>query len=244
MNTSSIIYRYILILFLKTMNLGCKDKVQKPQEDLGFASLGEAKDYLFFKPGSWWIYKNSYTNELDTMILTNCFLDTLHAENSSKKLEYEVISYTVQSLRDNAEYVTNCYEMNIDLPRFRIAWAIECERIRGKSLNYHIQSDLSNQFYYPFDDNGRGGATTTYFKERIDSLLVNGEVYRDIVSFTVEHDGTYPYPNKYILDGGNSIYYWAKNYGIIKIQNDTWDAPSNGNKVQMNWTLIESHIIK
>ena len=227
------------------MNLGCKEKAQKPQENLGFASLGEAKDYLYFKTGSWWVYKNSYTNELDTMILTYCQLDTFHAENSLRKVDYELISFTIQSLRDNAIYVTNSYDWDIDLPSFRQAWTIECRRNGGFYNNYYgVGSLISNQFYFPFDKSGRlAGVAKTLFESHVDSLVIEGKVYRDIVKFSVEYDGTYPFPNRYISDNGHSVYFWSKNYGLIRIEHDSWDAPNNGNKVHMVWDLIESHII-
>ncbi len=46
----------------------CKPDPPKPHPTIRRSFyLGGVKDYLYFKPGSYWIYKNTVTNEIDTV---------------------------------------------------------------------------------------------------------------------------------------------------------------------------------
>ena len=46
----------------------CAPEEPEPQEYLGTYPLGDIKDYLYFKPGSMWVYECDSTGELDTQI--------------------------------------------------------------------------------------------------------------------------------------------------------------------------------
>ncbi len=234
------IFTILLIVLLST----CRKKADPPAENLGFFSLGEAKDYLLFKPGTWWVYKNSYTNELDTMILTSCAMDTVHAESKIRFFDYEAMGFGILSKRDNAYYSSPGSSMNADASTFSATWSWECQRIGGYHLMHTTTpSTTGSGFFYPFDKSKRGnGVYETTFDDRKDSLIVGGKTYYDIVSFSVYFDGAYPYPNIYIYDFSNSMYYWAKGFGLIKIELQSIDA--NKMPIAMNWELIESHIFK
>jgi hypothetical protein len=66
----------ILILVLAACNDrsdDCHDDGTCPPENYRF-ELGELKSYLWAKPGSYWIYKNTKTGDLDTQICTGFYL--------------------------------------------------------------------------------------------------------------------------------------------------------------------------
>ncbi len=232
----------LLIVILSTCRK--KESPPSPPENLGFFSLGEAKDYLLFKPGTWWVYKNTYTNESDSMVLTYCFLDTSHAESTIRYFDYENIAFSIKSHRDNATYNTAGRDWNPEVTHFNAGWGIECTRLGGYYSSHFSGSGISTQFYYPFDKSKRGnGVYETTFSERKDSLIVLGKTYYDIAVFSVTGDDAFPYPNIFFgVIAINNIYYWAKNYGLVKIEMLGFDK--NNDKLNMDWELTKSLIKK
>lgn len=47
-----------------------------------FYALGESKEYMYFKEGTWWVYKNTITNELDTIKVYQSLMDTIVVKGS------------------------------------------------------------------------------------------------------------------------------------------------------------------
>lgn len=242
----SIAFHILILISLSD----CRKKYEDPPtENLGFISMGEAKDYLLFKPGTWWVYKNTYTNELDTMNLTTSVLDTIQIENRNppstprKRIySFEYITFDIQSLRDSANYHTYLSGMDPDAEDFFILFEFVCQRNGGFYNIKHTGYSYATQFSYPFYTSEHKGASGAMFIERKDSMVVMGKTYYDIVSFSVNGGGSMPYPNIFIFDGGNSIYYWARYIGVIKMEHQCYDK--NFKEIQMNWELIESHIYK
>lgn len=220
-----------------------KDETKSQPQNLGFISAGEAKDYLVFKKGTYWVYKNSLTQELDSMILTSCNLDTLHAEGDKRIFDYEEIDFVIKSMRDNATYHTYDFPPNPDVLNFDFGWAWQCNRSGGEYSKYQTGSHTSAQFYYPFSKESLGnGSYHIKFIEKKDSLSVSSQTYYKLATFLVTHDVAFPYPNSYYGDYWENKYYWAPNYGLVKVEMVGWDP--NNIKTSMNWDLIKSHIVK
>jgi hypothetical protein len=64
------LFKHALLIIAGTLLClfnSCKPE-EKPHPNIykGPYYLGEVKDYLYFKPGSYWIYKNNVTNQIDT----------------------------------------------------------------------------------------------------------------------------------------------------------------------------------
>lgn len=243
-----ILITWLIAITVNLSNCSKKNSDSPSSQDLGFFSLGEAKDYLLFKPGTWWVYKNSNTNELDTMVLFSSGFDTIHVVNRlppsqpyKNIFSYEYITYKIYSHRDKAVYHTFCRGMEPDAAFF-LNFEFRCQRDSGFYNKYHTGYGLSTQFYFPFHLDGHDGLSGTKFIERADSMDVRGKTYYDIVSFSVQNDGSYPYPNFYIVQNGKSIYHWAKYIGVIKIEHHSYDK--NFQEIKMNWEIIESHILR
>lgn len=139
--------RLILFLLMAITALhSCKpEPPDPPPNDLGFFGLGEAKDYVYFKKGTWWVYQNTRTKGYDTIVVYNSILDT--SERVSKKWKYvdEVFAVDSRSLSNGHYY--HLYERygpvdvinqprNLILPNF--------ERREP------FEGDI-NPFYYPFN---------------------------------------------------------------------------------------------
>ena len=87
----------------------CKPEPPDPQPtDLGFFGLGEAKDYVYFKKGTWWVYQNTRTGQLDTIVVYNSILDT--SERISKKWKYIDEVFAVDSRSISTAHYYHLYE--------------------------------------------------------------------------------------------------------------------------------------
>ncbi len=106
---------------------GCKPKDCHEDgtcaEDYRCMPLGEAKDYLYALPGSYWIYKNSVTGVLDTQTCIGFLLDTVIERGTLKNtkhitVEYERINRVIYSSFNNSEFYdeTGFYNPNAIRP--------------------------------------------------------------------------------------------------------------------------------
>jgi hypothetical protein len=50
--------------------------------------LGEVKEYLYFKPGSYWIHKNTVTWQLDTITTLSIDTSIAHCDNDLPSAHY------------------------------------------------------------------------------------------------------------------------------------------------------------
>jgi hypothetical protein len=250
----NLITKKILLTVLILISFyGCRkdhEKSPKESEYLGLLSMGQAKDYLLFKQGTWWVYKNSITNEIDTMVLTSSSLEILEVRNLNPayplyyNFDFEYITFNIQSLRDNATYTTYCSTNGIseNAPGFYETWEFVCDRHGGFYNKKHTGYGSGTQFSYPFYTDERNGRSGAKFLGKKDSMVLNGQTYYDVVSFSVKYDGAYPYPNIYIVQNGTSIYYRARHIGIIKIEHQSYDGSFK--EIKMEWELTDSHIVQ
>ena len=241
-----------MVCFFLILCFGCKkESSSTPKtEYIGLISMDEGKDYLLFQPGSFWVYKNSLSNELDTIVLRNSNLYILEWRNTNVlnpdpySFDAEYISYNTYSLRDSANYNTYCTNAGIsrNAPGFYKIFEFDCQREGGKYYKNTSFNDESTVFFYPFytDEHKRNGTATCLGK--VDSISLNSKTYYDVVSFSVEQDVAYLHPNFYVFNHGTSIYHWAKNIGLIKIEHQSY--VKNMNVIKFNWALIDSHVIK
>ena len=70
------------------------------QKYLGTYPLGDIKDYLFFKPGSMWVYECDSTGELDTQVMVS--LDT--PWTIKPFIKYQLLTYSKKSLNEGSIY--------------------------------------------------------------------------------------------------------------------------------------------
>jgi hypothetical protein len=72
MNPHSIILTAICLPLLLLVD-ACKP--DKPKDPLTITyKLGEVKDYMYFKPGTWWVYEHDLTKERDSQYVTSSFI--------------------------------------------------------------------------------------------------------------------------------------------------------------------------
>ena len=230
-------YLYVLTIVIPLITTleSCHKEDASPK-DLGFFALGEAKDYVYFKPGTWWVYRNTRTKLNDTIRVTYSLLDTL--EETSEKWHFT----------NELFYVHSVSQTNGDNYYFweRSATAETIYQPSG-SLIPTMERDNPYQgelrpFYYPFDrlKNNPNGGYDTYCTTVKDTLTINNKLYHKVAIFYIKNDNIEPNP----LDGHPAKYYWAKNFGLV--QKDLFDNKFRGDTgiLYHSWELINSNIIQ
>jgi hypothetical protein len=200
-----------------------------PPTELGFFALGEAKDYVYFKPGTWWVYQNTRTGLRDSIVVTFSLLDTL--EGTSKKWHYTDEIFNVRSHSYSNGYNYSLYKRQgpvevTDQPENFIIPTLE----RSEPYEGELEP-----FYYPFNFKGY-----KYCLGIKDTMTINGKVYKDVAVFFIRTDGTEPLPLKH----KPAKYYWARNFGLV--QKDLFDSKFLGDTSVLyhSWKLINSNIIQ
>ncbi len=235
MNTYS---KQILIALLLILGVsGCKDKPCNetgdcPPEYYRFR-LNESANYIWADTGSWWIYKNTQTGELDTQTVTYFKFD----------------SVIVKGTYDYSKHITiedDILEREIFSTYSQWLYSDKTERHHpntlsgGASLSVILNRNVSSEgeiypFFYPFNvDYVTGnGSSSTYCRGVDSSIVVQGKTYFNVVRFELDKDDIWE--RKLNCIRSNNIYYWAKDVGLIKKQMKTCNY---------SWELIDYKIYK
>ncbi len=216
----------IVALLIITFSLyTCKK--EEPYKVYGPYTLGEGKDYLNFKPGSWWVYHHNWNGPYDTLVLKNIFLSTRVFEGKNKVIK-DVLSFLIYSTTTKYEYKYYTFGANPNAKPEILERANSIDIIHGKSKAGDYNGETVS-FFYPFDSNsnsGLGVGETTYIG--MDStLIINGIKFNNVRKFQQTQDPCW--------DGFTVIYYWAKDVGLIKKE-----KPKTGE----SWELINYHVEK
>ena len=231
----------IASIIIGLFNSCCKDEnpslagCQKSKNEYYYKTIDGAKSYLWAKPGSYWIYKNTKTGDLDTQTVTNLAIipDTSIGFRGSKKKEklvyiiYERLFINIFSSFNNWVYVnsTNEYNANskMDLNYSFVSW-----HSRVFSEGWVIP------FVYSFyDGQGDGtGSSSTFFRQLIPSMPLQGKTYQNVAVFEVDRNEIEE-PKMNCL-APKTKYYWAEHVGLIKKEFITCNY---------SWELIEYNII-
>jgi hypothetical protein len=216
---------------------GCKPEPE-PQKYLGNYPLGEVKDYLYFKPGSYWVYECDSTGELDSQVIRSIDTPWFHLGY----IDYQLLMYNRESIPFRTKF--NTYYPTVISP-----YCEKCQRGFRNVLNIvsPFGSATDCVFYYPFDSTvaGGGGSSPTYYKGYLDSLQVLGKWYKDVRVFQYGTSGFIrPNYKTEILRDARMTMFWAKNVGVVKyyIQGGLWD--NNLTPFWFNWNLKRYSIKK
>lgn len=220
---------YTLVIgVFSACNSDCHDKGNCDPEYYKY-DLGEAKNYLWADSGSYWIYKNSKTGELDTQTCVGAITYWVHDYGSTKyskhiTIDYEVLYRRLFSTFNKWEYIdkTNGFNPDAGTPQHN---TIVDRTVGGEGINI--------PFSYPFVKGlggGTGSSSTTC--TNIDtSIIVNGQTYDHVVVFDINIDEIWE--EKLGCIRPNTKYYWVKNIGLIK---------KTMNRCNYSWDLIDYKI--
>ena len=224
----------ILLLNVLAALYSCGPEPIEPMKktELGFLPLGEVKDYVFFKPGTWWVYKNTRTGEYDSIIVTYSLLDTIEQNSSRWHFTNEVFDVESKSLTNGYQYSMYMRSLGAEVIDFK--WA--CHPIIERNNPYEGES---RAFYYPFNLYEKFSGNEPNCLTVKDTMTINSKVYKDVAVFFIKRDVIEPLP----LEGNAAKYYWARNYGLIR--KDMYDSQYQGDTsiLYHSWQLINSNII-
>ncbi|MDP2176054.1 MAG: hypothetical protein Q8K70_09115 [Bacteroidota bacterium] len=237
---SQYIFFSLIIIFLSAC---CKDNnpyiegcQTEPFEELGPFNLDTMKPYVFFETGSYWIYKCDLTGELDSQYCVSSDAIVRKAIGVKRVYDFENIYSNNRSLKYKTNILMQGQTSDPDIINFDfgIVWQ---RNIKGT-----IAPVLST-----WQDKEKGfgnGVSDTYFRGKLPTFVVEGKEYHDVLVYEVLRDPTFPKPDDQtglsIGSSGNSIYYWAKNVGLIKIQHNTGNYGVNPPvAITLLWNLID-----
>lgn len=214
----------IVFFFTSSCKEDCHEKGTCPPEYYKY-ELGEAKNYLWANAGSYWIYKNTKTNELDTQTCTSCisyFITATGTYNETKHItvEYEKLIKSTYSSFNKWTYKDETDKYN---PNALRTYETVVERIvYGEGL---ILS-----FFNPFLINKRNGtgSSSTFCRAFDSTLVIQGNTFNNVSIFEIDMDDIW-YPNSHPIATRypNAYFFWAKNIGLVKrfnkSENYSWE---------------------
>jgi hypothetical protein len=207
--------------------------------------LGGAKDYLYFKQGSYWIYKNSYTGELDSLYMAYC--DTF--VQTTKGMDYRWLDVTYTAIE---------FKLRSDI--HSASYHSYTQRVLPDVTGFDPNNFFSVQFCEMTFDGPKSG-TSGYIFQYPFPLKVNPNKYEHYNQIKWSDSTFYDvgvfYNDVYSFDmirmpknvpGGCGPanfgkFYWGKGVGIIAME-DSLYLYSNNEKKLNRWELIRYHLEK
>ena len=207
--------------------------------------LGGAKDYLYFKRGSYWIYKNSFTGELDSLYLAYCdtFVKTTKGSDYRwLEVKYTAIEFKLRSDIYNASYRSYTQRVLPDVTGFdpNNFFSVQfCEM----SFDEPKSGSSGYIFQYPFPKKNNPNKYEHYDQIKwTDSTFYDvGVFYNDLYSYNMIR------MPKNVPGGCGPTnlgkFYWGKGVGIVAME-DSLYLYSNNEKHLNRWELIRYHLEK
>ena len=225
----------MLLLLLPFFLIRCIDGGEKLPEQIGpFQLAAEGKAYIKFTPGTWWVYKNTKTKALDTIIYDNYTEKMLHFKGERYEYDREDIQFNMHS---KTWGYTQRYESG--QPFVDYTWAKE-----NQKTYWFIKSQSENGgggfageifiFSYDFDTtlNGNEGKVDIHLHP---TFTVQGQTYQNVVEFEIFQDGTW---RDGVGDSWHTSYFWAPKTGIVR--RVKYQSISN-KEINYAWELIAFH---
>ncbi len=196
--------------------------------------LGEARDYIYFKTGTWWVYKKIPGGQLDTIEVKTSWIDTFEISGNGNKLIYDECYWVATSKHDNFSYKFYNPLPSPDINIIKATTKFRSPYFISKSRPGYF-SGITNVVVVPFSNevlnNGHGHVTKML--DDIKTINVQGNTYNDVKHINISNDATFSWGLQGD-EGGIVEYYWAPKVGIIKKEHMTKN---------ISWELVESHVV-
>jgi len=208
-------YIYLIFSFLLILS-GCKKTTK-------YRLSPEIKNYFTFKSGSYWIYRNDSTGDLDSSYVTD-FSNHIN-ENEEKKVNWEVlvVKFNSSFLKSIEVYINSCKQNNYT-------------RIVGKSFTgddtfagvIYYSEWPQNTILTPECDHG-----TRYYYEIKQTDTINAQIYQKVLFSEI-----WGYNDSIQWQSYRRISY-SSDFGILK-----YYVENSNENISRSFTLIRSKIIK
>lgn len=211
----------------------CKPEPAK-QKYLGTYPLGDILDYLYFKPGSMWVYECDSTGELDTQVMVS--IDTGWEVHSY--IQFQTLTSTIKSLNEGSIYRHYVDGFRAYNPNYEYFFPFMRDRTNPK----HGGGGYDCVFFKPFDSTKQGGGSSpTNYKGLIPKMTVLGKDYDSVRVFQVRTGGSFPFCKIKTWNSARLTFFWAKDVGLVRLYVETaYDGTKKA--LNFNWNLKEYHL--
>jgi hypothetical protein len=176
----------------------------------------EARDFICYKPGSYWIYKNDSTNTLDSVFVTS------YEEHTEK--------YEADKKIKSISQIINIEFANSD-NQIKIIEKIDPSRSMYSETNNNLNQGFNNSLISLYHGNFQWDRYS-----KID-FTVNNKTFNNVIYESVISNYYYQTDSNISHVNLNNEFWIAKNIFIIK-------KILHYNNATQSWSLIRSHIVQ
>lgn len=176
----------------------------------------EVYNYCYFKVGSWWVYQDSATGNLDTVFVTESQkgTDSSYYQKNSTQPIYEWFTMNTRSTDNGYNYKYTLHTSWEHSVVFRIK--TKPGHAAGQTICFFWQL-FDGKKLHPYTQNGE-----VTFIHSVDSLSLLSATYHDILVFKDSENIT--------EENAETLFYYSKGTGIVKKEmpgkNQTWQLIS------------------
>jgi len=216
----------LLAIALLTLSLSCcKRDDDAPSEPITLLAPQEVKDYVLFQPGTYWVYENSITQELDSVYVYETLNEITRFEGDGQIVDFEQI--IVNTFSEFEQY-NHKYKLDAPVLEALQFYNPRIKRVKTKPGDYVGETIV---LFHPYNvGDKRYPLGTNGYVELIDfklSFELGGNIYQEVLIYKNVEDASEGYKNV--------NYYFAKHIGLIK--REIIDNTES-------WELIRYNIVK
>lgn len=210
----------------------CKREDNKPQQT-SFPVPQEVKDYMYFKPGTYWVYKDSVNGVLDTATVSNAYITSAtegekyyEEANTICNSSFDGFTYNVYV---NTSFSDKCLNENRASPCYNVLMSKY-----GNSQGYIGESIL---LFYNLVEGFESRASLLGTGNSRVKLLSNNYIC-NIAGLSVDSVSVFVTTSSRIFNNSTTVFYLSKGIGVVRKE----IYETNGNK--QIWNLIDYRVIK
>jgi hypothetical protein len=248
MTTTTLLKLTVVGIALLLLGSSCEDNnPPKPKDPVTIVyTMGEVKDYMLFKKGTYWVYENDKTGTIDSQWVTgSSFGQITHKGNEDYSMHLTLIqdffvvtisTNFVDGLGYKCRYEMSSNGNKVDaFPYPKRAYGVNRSRIAD------FFGGTSEVYYHPYDACPKKNCDW-YYDTVLTNYQLKGYSYDTVRVFKVTNDRSFPEIEP--LSGrGDSWYYFAKNHGLIKLYNEGF-LLKDGSVFKESWNLIRKKIVQ
>ncbi len=190
----------------------------------------EAKDYCYFQPGTYWVYQDSATGELDSVYVyeAGAGIDTVTATQSNPTEGiFEWLYCNKKSTRDGYEY-NSWIDMSWSLPQFDASTKMYTSKTRpgdpvGQTIQIGFPLSSNQKIYYTGWNSGENVISIN----RLNIDIVNNiDTFNNVITSSHTYCCLLPFQAKF---------YYTPHVGLFRAE-----QPDSGRV----WKLLRANIVQ
>lgn len=223
----------LALVFLISCNTDCASRGDCKKVTIHY-QLGEAKDYLVFKKGSFWVYQYSVDGALDTV---TCVSDTVLKMSATGKTS-STSHITLEFEKIRSLFYSSYYRWNFKLESVNPTVNSHSEEEPYRIMLVKSVTGEGDQipFYHPFDLNicSAQGSAFTCCRNADTSIVLNGTTFNHVVRFSHTGDELWcPNSSPASIQNPPAQFFYAKGVGLLRHENL---------RDHSAWNLVEYHL--